>query len=383
MTFDEQQFKEIVEKSKKILLITRQDSKEDSVASLLAAGFLLEKMGKEIDMVTSGEVLPALSFLPKSQEVKNNLESSRTFVISLDTSATKVSQLYYDFNEDGNLLNIYITPKNGVFEPRHVQAQKAGYIYDLIFIVNCPNLEKLGKIYKENKQLFFEVPIINIDNSADNEEYGEINLVDKSASACAEIIFEVFEKINNQLVDKSIATTVLTGIISATKSFQAPDITPKTFNIAAKLIAKGADQQEIVKNIFKNKTLSTLKLLGRALARVQFSKEMKLAWTVLTNQDFTKTSVPCGNLEGIEGELIGLLPDSESVLVLYEKGDNLIEGVIKTTNLELKSLLAKEAHIKQRGELLYLDMGAISLIDAERQVIEKMRSMLGKESMIF
>lgn len=368
-----QQIKELIEKSKKILLVTRENPSEDSLSSLLAFGFFLEKMGKEIDMVTSGPLLPTLSFLPKSSTVKNDLQASRNFIISLDTSQVAVSQLSYDFDKDGNRLNIYVTPKNGVFKPEYIETQSSSFGYDVIVILDCLSLENLGALYEKNAALFYETPIINIDYHSSNEQYGEINLVDNKAVCCAEVLYNLFENLNKSLLDENIATSLLVGLVAATKSFQSSTITPQTFNIAAKLVALKADQQKIIRSIFKNKSLAALQLWGRAFARVQYNNEAKLVWTLITQSDFEKTKAHYHDLLGIEEELATFLAGSEIVLVLLEKEKNKIEGLIKVYNENLKNLLAEKFFAVQKNGFIKLELNGKDLIEAKKEIILKIK----------
>ena len=66
-----QQGFELIQKSKKILLVTRENPDTDSIGSLLAIGIALEKLDKETDMVANGIINPAFSFLPHFDKVKN------------------------------------------------------------------------------------------------------------------------------------------------------------------------------------------------------------------------------------------------------------------------------------------------------------------------
>ena len=62
----QQQILEVVGKSKKVLLLTRQHPTEDAVCSLIALGLYLEKSGKEVDMVEIpwAGVLNDMTFVP-------------------------------------------------------------------------------------------------------------------------------------------------------------------------------------------------------------------------------------------------------------------------------------------------------------------------------
>lgn len=369
-----QQNFELIQKSKKILLVTRQYPTADSIGSILALGLVLEKMNKEIDMVCSGPILPILSFLPKFNLIQKNIKSVKNFIISLDTSKTKIAQLSYDFDNDGNKLNIYITPESGAYDSKNISTKTLGFKYDLIISLDSPDLETLGVIYDQNTELFYETPIINIDHRISNEQYGEINFVDTKASLTAEVVYYFLESLGKNLIDTDVATCILTSIITSTKSFQVSNITPKVFTIAAQLVSFGADRQKIVQNIFKNKSLSNLKLWGRALARVQYDRETKTAWTLVTREDFNKTNSSAKDLQGIEEELTSSISEAETILVLYEN-ENQIEGVIKSTKDSALKHLADRLNLTIKNNLIYLSTRGKTLTEVEQEILAKMKNL--------
>ena len=389
----QQQILEVIEKSKKILLLARQHPAEDAVCSLIALGLYLEKSGKEVDMVTQGPIPPALEFIPETKKVKNNVQQSKNFVVSLDTSQTKVAQFSYDFDKDGKKLNICITPENGHFTPDHLSTEILGFGYDAIFIVHSADFETLGSVYTENADLFYETPVINIDRSGSNEQFGEVNLVDTTASSIAEILYELFAVVGEKVIDERIATCLLTGIVASTRSFQNKSTTPKSFSIAAKLIAVGADQQQVINSLYKNRSLSMLKLWGRALARVKHNPEQKLAWSMLNQKDFVNSGARAEDLEGITDEIMTSVSNTDVVVVLYEAARSsqkpaVVEAPEPTTEtggVEILIKSNKESHINQLAEIfdtasrngvMKIKISGISLAEAEKDVLEKVKAVL-------
>lgn len=324
----QQQAKELIDKSKKILLVTKARPSDDSVGSIIALGLLFEKKGKEIDLVCHGPLTSSLSFLKRHIDIKKEISKKNNFIISLDTSKAKVSQFCYDFDDDGNKLNIFITPEDGMYDSEHVSTSAALPRYDLIVTVDAKNLESLGPIYEENTKLFFETPILNIDSSVENEKFGEVNYIEAKATSTTEVIFGLVEFFGEENLDENISTAILAGIISKTRSFQSEKTTPRTFSTAAKLISRGADQQKIVQHMFKRKSLNLLKLWGRALSRLSYDSLDKIVSTRILKEDFEKTQTSEDNIIGLEEELLATVKEAEITLILFE-GEDGYHGFIK------------------------------------------------------
>lgn len=317
----EQQISSLLREHKKILVCLPAKPTTDAIASGLAMYAVLQKLGKQAKVVAADFALPDNhKFLPKSDEISHELTALKKFVISVDVSRTSVQDIQYDIQQ--NRLNVYITPKTGYFETRDVSTSSSDYQFDLIIVLDSQDLASLGKVFEDNAEFFHHTPIINIDHHPANEHFGEINFVHVTATSISEIIFELLEHLDSgQLLDEYIATNLLTGIISKTKSFKTNTVTPRSLAIASHLITSGARREEIVKNLYQTKTVSALKLWGRALAQLQSDPDRKIVWSTLRHQDFAETATTPQELDQVIDELIINTPDAQHVYVVYEQTD--------------------------------------------------------------
>lgn len=384
----EQQIFEQIKKAKNILITFRKSWNGDSVASALAMFLFLKKMGKQTEIVAEkfeeenekeiNFAPSSLSFLPSFSEIKNFMENLRQFIISLDITNTKVSQIKYKVED--NTLNFIISPRDGFFTHDDITSRSGGFKYDLIIIVDTPDLESLGKIYDNDTEFFYHTPIINIDHHPANEGFGQINFTELTAVSTSEIIFSLLDSYSREFIDENIATCLLAGMISKTRSFKTPNVTPKALSAAAQLISMGARREEVVNNLYRSRPLNIIKLWGRVLARLSNSLDGKLAWSTLTSLDFIKTNTTEADLNDVIDELIINMPLVKVIVIIYEK---IKEGKTSTRALvysgrNLNSLdLAKEfnpAGIK--------DMAKIKIdkpyAEAEKEIISAIEKKLAK-----
>ena len=244
-----EQFKSYIEKSSEVLILIPENPSGDAVGTAWGLYFFLEKNNIKPAIAFSNSLSSKYSFLPKPERILSEISGARKFVLSFDTERNKIIDLKTEIAE--NRYTIYLTPEKGALDPRDFSFILAKFQYDLIVVIDCADLEKLGKIYDSNPDLFFEVPVANIDHRSENENFGQINLVDITASSCSEILYNALEQIDPQAIDKIVADCLLTGIISATDSFQKKNTTPKALARAAELMEKGADQQLIIRWLYK------------------------------------------------------------------------------------------------------------------------------------
>lgn len=285
LSITEQIFEQI-KKAGKILIALPEVLSADSVASGLALRRFLVKQQKDVVLASSGLVPENVMFLPDAQQIQSAVVSGKSLVVTLDTSIKKLEEISYETRD--NKVEIFLKPKFGEFTAEDITFGRDKFPLDLIITLETKSLEDLGKLYEQNTDLFFETPKINIDNSSANEYFGAINLVDVTSTSVAEILAGLFSQYEEQLVDEDVATCLLAGIIAKTHSFQHVQTTPKAFLKASELVSLGGRQQEIIKNIYKTKSLPLLKLWGRALARMKTLDQPNAVYSVLNAVDFEK-----------------------------------------------------------------------------------------------
>jgi phosphoesterase RecJ-like protein len=109
---------------------------------------------------------------------------------------------------------------------------------------------------------------IDIDHHVGEGAFGQIQVLDSSAAATAEIVYELITAMGAEITT-DIASCLLTGIITDTGSFRYLNVTPRTLNTSAALIGAGASPAEIAESVFDNKTFAATKLIGLCLSTLK------------------------------------------------------------------------------------------------------------------
>lgn len=322
---------ELIRNAKNILIAPSSPMDGDSVGSSLALMSALRKLGKKVTVVCSDKMPDALKFLPMVDQIENDLPKSKDFVISLDTHNADVDHMKYEV-EQGKI-NIIITPKNGKFSGHDITFGGGDAHFDLLITVDTGDLVQIGKLYEENKALFTNGPLLNIDHHASNGKFGTHNFLDYKVAATTQMITPLIQELEKesgeQLIDEDVATLLLTGIITDTGSFQHSNTTPEAFEVAAELLDRGARQQEIIKHIFKTKSLATLKLWGRVLSKIKYEESSKLVYSTITLKDLEETGAKSDDNGGIIDELMSNAPAAEVVMLLKEKEPGFLSGSLR------------------------------------------------------
>lgn len=365
-----QQAIELINRSQRLLVVpSRPDG--DSIGSALALLQVLRKLNKEVTLAVLDPIAQSFKFLPAVTDITADIDGARDFIITLDSPSAEADRLSYNF-DDGKL-NIIITPKRGRYTQTDVSFAQGQFKYDAAIVLDAADLHQLGQVYDRYPTLFQEIPVINIDHHASNAYFGTINLVDLTATSTAEILIGLTEALGTNLIDDNIATCLLTGIISDTGSFQNANTTPKSLTVAAQLVGLGARQQEIIKHLFKTKSLAQLKLWGQILSRIQFDAGLKLAWATAGLNDLATLGATPTDMSGLIDELMTSIPGADVVLLLSEKEPRAVSGSLRTAKgvdaAEIAALFGGGGHPGAAGFKL-LDM---SVTEAEPVVLQKIR----------
>jgi len=117
--------------------------------------------------------------------------------------------------------------------------------------------------------------LINIDHHATANPFGDVNWIDPSACATAEMIFRLAREAGVKITPE-VATCLYTAILTDTGAFCFAGTTERTFALARDLVQCGADPVKIAQHVYFSTQLSKMRLLGAALTSLH--RDGSLAW---------------------------------------------------------------------------------------------------------
>ncbi|MEI8143775.1 MAG: DHH family phosphoesterase [Candidatus Berkelbacteria bacterium] len=369
-----QQVLEVIKSKQSVLLLTHKNPDGDALGSLLAMYLVLKKMGKDVVAVCNDVAPDSFNFLPEIDKITQNFAGSRDFVISLDVSKIKADKVMYKVVE--NKLEIIVTPKEGYFDKSMLSCCDSSAKIDLIIVLDCPDLERVGAPYEKNPELFFNIPLVNIDHHPGNDQFGKINIVDMTATSTAEVLVGIIEALSGdiKLFDEDVSTALLTGIITDTNSFQNSNTTPKSLTVAAQLVAFGGRQQDIIKNVYKTKSLSTLRLWGRALSNLHDEKSYRFVWTALYKNDFIEVSAAQNEAAGVIDELLKTASGVEFAVLLSERDGDVYGSLRATSKMFDVAPIAQLFGGGGHAQAAAFQLKNTTLLESSENIVSKIRN---------
>jgi phosphoesterase RecJ-like protein len=202
---------------------------------------------------------------------------------------------------------------------RFRQEPDASLDYDLLVVVDCGELERVGPVLESHRDLFGRVPILDMDHHISNRHFGAVDWVDPTSSATCEMVTLLAWRmgIPLTLADGALAAALASGVIMDTANFGHPNVTPRTLVVAAALKEAAAPLSEIARRLYRSKPNSQLALFGLVLARMEWDLEGRLVWSTLELADLLTSGASSAESEG----LIDLMAHSESAeaVILFKE----------------------------------------------------------------
>jgi phosphoesterase RecJ-like protein len=177
-----------------------------------------------------------------------------------------------------------------------------------VITVDCADRERCGPPLPAG----WPDPVLNIDHHPTNTRFGEINLVDVTASATAEVIFDLIAAARMPLTAE-IATALLAGIVTDTIGFSTENVTATVLQKAAHLVERGGRLRDVYEQLLTQRTLAAARYWAAGLARLQ--GEDGIVWTRLTLADRADS----GYTDSDDADLVNFLGtiDTAAIALLF------------------------------------------------------------------
>jgi phosphoesterase RecJ-like protein len=218
-----QEIANLIREHQKFVIISHVRPDGDALGSQLALGLSLRHLGKEIRIWNEDGMLEKYSFVPQAE---------------LLTTPPSVPE---DF--------------------------------DVAFALDTAIQNRLGTAVQALRSV---KTWVNIDHHPSNPRYGDLVYIDANAPATGQILFELM-KSQGLPIDTDIAENLYVAISTDTGSFQYPNTTARTFEIAAELVRAGVQVGPLSQQLYENYPRRRIELLRELLATMRFQASGRVA----------------------------------------------------------------------------------------------------------
>jgi phosphoesterase RecJ-like protein len=185
-----------------------------------------------------------------------------------------------------------------------------------VVFLDCGNIDRMPVDFLKSDQS----NVLNIDHHHDNTRFGTVNLVDVNASCTAEIVFELAGMLGVELTPE-IANALYVGLVTDTGRFMYENTDARTHRVAAALIEAGVDIHDTYRRLYEHVPIEKLRLIARALDKIQILDHGAIAMTELTSSDYEKAGATEVLTEGIIDYLRSLDGTKVAAVVRDQRAD--------------------------------------------------------------
>jgi bifunctional oligoribonuclease and PAP phosphatase NrnA len=164
----------------------------------------------------------------------------------------------------------------------------------VVIFLDCGNIDRMPVDFLaegRNK-------VINIDHHHDNTRFGTINLIDIEASCTAEIVYDLAGLLGVEMTPE-LANPLYVALVTDTGKFMYENTDGRSHRMAAGLIDAGVQVNEVYRRLYEHAPIEKLKLLARALEKIELLDDGRLAVTYISGDDYTSTGASEALTEGV------------------------------------------------------------------------------------
>jgi phosphoesterase RecJ-like protein len=270
-----------IEQRSRFLLTSHARPDGDAIGSALACGEILRSMGKEAEVILRDGVPRIYQSLP--------------------------------------------------FAGKIMQAERIDGEYDAAIILECDSVQRTRLGGLETQFL------INIDHHLSGRPFANVNWIDTTAVATAEMVYRVAREAGVK-ISSEIATCLYTGVLTDTGSFMFAGTSDHTFALARELVLAGADPARCARNVYFGHSTAKMRLLGAALSHLH--REGSLAWFWVTRQEMEQFAAKEEDCEGLVNYALSI-HDVQVAILLRERPDQRMRVSVRSKGEVNVALIAE------------------------------------------
>lgn len=244
-------FVDLVERNQRFVLTSHVRPDCDALGSELGMAAILDRLGKDVKIVNADPVPPGLLFI----DPQGKLQSLRT------------------------------EPANGWIDA-----------IDVLMVLDTMAWAQLGDMGDPIRRT--RAKKVVLDHHVSEDDLGAEVFKDPKVEATARLVAEAAGQLGVPITAE-IAGPLFAGLATDTGWFRFASTSAQTYGLAARLVAAGARPDQIYRDLYENDTLGRLRLIGRAMTRVQTELAGRLIYTWIGREDFDVTGAVPGDSEDV------------------------------------------------------------------------------------
>ncbi len=299
----------------------------DALGSELALAAILEKLGKEVVICNASDVPPNYRFLDPAGKLRQ---------LGVEMDAKELDP------------------------------------YDVLIILDTSAWAQLGAMGEVVRNTSMRKLVI--DHHIGGDDLGAELFKDTRAEATGRIVVEAADALGVALTPE-IAQCAFAALATDTGWFRFSSTSAETLQLAARLVAAGADPSQLYKDLYEEETLGRLKLTGSTLAKATCELDGRLIYTWIEQSDFEAAGALPSDSEDLINTLLSV-GGTQAAFILVEQSTGGFKASFRSRcDLDCNQLAAQfggGGHKKAAGAFIdgTLQSARDRIIDAMRTIMQ-------------
>ena len=194
-----------------------------------------------------------------------------------------------------------------------------------VIVLDCGNK---GRVNVKDSILSNASNTICIDHHENGEFFADLNFIDEDASSTCELVYDFAKLYDETKINEIVATALYTGLATDTGHFKYDCTHVSSFLMAADLVKKGAEKQEMIKSVYQSDEYNYKKLESHLILNNMEKLDdiciMTMPSSILKEYkiDLKDTENMVNNTVNISGVEVGVL--------LKEKEGNIVKASLRS-----------------------------------------------------
>lgn len=209
-----------------------------------------------------------------------------------------------------------LPPGVEVVDPGAEQDARVGEA-DLLVVLDTGEAGRIGRVARGLR----EGAVVVLDHHPPSSEgIPGPGVRDPSACATGEIVYDLLELADPSPWDALVLEGLYTAIETDTGSFRFSNTTPRTHAIAADLLRRGVDPEQVYRRLHATVPLKRLEILRIALDNLDTDPELPITWITIPREVTVEMEATADDLDGV-AEYARSVKGTEVALLFRETAD--------------------------------------------------------------
>ncbi len=302
----------LLQGANRILLSTHKQCDGDGLGAELAMGFALKKMGKEVYIVNVDQTPRKYRFLQPEKHIQIYLNDPH-------------------IPEDIDLALIFDTNDRRIVEPLFSAVEKN--TKNIAFVDHHPVLSS-------------------------GPQPSRLSWIETNAASTGEMAYDLIHGLGIA-IDAKIAEALYTSVTFDTQLYRYIRNSPKSHLIAAELLSHGVDVPKVHRHLFAHQTPNKIAFLASALARIEYSFNLRVAFVRVLSQDLVQFKLDPDDVRDIIDMLMNI-ENLEAAVIVREDGPGTFKLSLRSKGkipvLPVAEALGGGGHLYSSGAYVKMDV---------------------------